>query len=327
MRFPLRRSRRFLVLAAVALVPVLRLTAQAPATSPTGPATRAVLVTGASSGLGRTIAERLAREGFYVYAGARQPEDIAALSAIPNMRGVRLDVTSPAEISAAVQLIARDGRGLYGVVNNAGIATGGPLIATDDEELRRVLDVNVIGPLRITRAMAPLLIASKGRVVTISSISGILSGPMLGVYSISKHAVEAFGDALGAEMAGLGVTSSLIEPGNYRSEIGRNTMASAVAAAERAKGTPFEAAMQNFVRAMSNYDTYPAPDSVASAALHAFTAPTPRVRYMVVPAANQAAVTIRKAIEELVQLNYGQPFSYDRDALVKMLDEALARMK
>lgn len=291
------------------------------------PTPRAVLVTGASSGIGRTIAERLAREGFYVYAGARQPEDIAALSAIPNMRGVRLDVTSPAEIAAAIQLIQRDGRGLFGVVNNAGIATGGPLIATEDEELRRVLDVNVIGPLRITRAAAPLLIASKGRVVTISSISGILSGPMLGVYSISKHAVEAFGDALGAEMAGLGVTSSLIEPGNYRSEIGRNTMASAVAAAERAKGTPFEAAMQNFVRAMSNYDNYPAPDSVAAAAVHAFTAPQPRVRYMVVPAANQAAVTIRKAIEELVQLNHGHPFSYDRDALVKMLDEALARMK
>jgi NAD(P)-dependent dehydrogenase (short-subunit alcohol dehydrogenase family) len=288
--------------------------------------TRAVLVTGASSGIGRTIAERLAREGFFVYGGARQPEDIAALSAIPNIKGVRLDVTAPAEIAAVVAQIQRDGRGLYGLVNNAGIATGGPLIATEDEELRRVLDVNVMGPVRVTRAMAPLLIASKGRVVTISSISGILSGAMLGVYSMSKHAVEAFGDALGAEMAGLGVTSSLIEPGNYKSEIGKNTMASAVAAAERAKGTPFEQPMQNFVKAMGNYESYPAPDSVAGAALHAFTAPQPRARYMVVPAANQALVTIRKAIEELVQLNVGHPYSYDRDALVKMLDEALARV-
>lgn len=288
---------------------------------------RAVLVTGASSGIGRTIAERLAREGFFVYAGARQPDDIAELSKIPNMRGVRLDVTSNAEIAAVVQQIQRDGRGLYGVVNNAGVATGGPLIATDDEELRRVLDVNVMGPLRVTRAMAPLLLASKGRVVTISSISGILSGAMLGVYSMSKHAVEAFSDALGAELAPLGVTSSLIEPGNYRSEIGRNTMSAAVAAAERAKGTPFDAAMQNFVRAMGNYESYPAPDSVASAALHAFTAPTPRARYMVVPAANQAQATIRKAMEELVQLNEGHQFSYDRDALIRMLDELLARRK
>lgn len=290
-------------------------------------APRAVLVTGASSGIGRTIAERLAREGFYVYAGARSAEDIAALSAIPNMKGVRLDVTSTADISAFVQQVQRDGRGLYGVVNNAGVATGGPLIATDDDELRRVLDVNVMGPLRVTRGVAPLLIASKGRVVTISSISGVLSGPMLGVYSMSKHAVEAFGDALGAEMAPLGVTSSLIEPGNYRSDIGRNTMSAAQAAAERARGTPFETAMQNFVRAMGNYDNYPPPDSVAAATLHAFTAPQPRARYMVVPAANQAAVTIRKAMEELVQLNAGHQFSYDREALIRLLDETLARVK
>ncbi|GAB1343125.1 SDR family NAD(P)-dependent oxidoreductase [Gemmatimonas sp.] len=312
------------------LLLVLGLAQAAPARSAAAQATpsatqRAVLVTGASSGIGRTIAERLAKDGFYVYAGARQSDDIAALSAIPNMRGVRLDVTSNADLAAVVQQIQRDGRGLYGLVNNAGIATGGPLIATEDDELRRVLDVNVMGPVRVTRAMAPMLIAAKGRVVTISSISGILSGAMLGVYSISKHAVEAFGDALGAELAGLGVTSSLIEPGNYRSEIGRNTMNSAVAAAERAKGTPFEAAMQNFVRAMGNYDSYPAPDSVAAAAAHAFTAPQPRVRYMVVPAANQAAVTIRKAMEELVQLNHGHQFSYDRTALIAMLDDALAR--
>ncbi|AMW06439.1 SDR family NAD(P)-dependent oxidoreductase [Gemmatimonas phototrophica] len=299
--------------------------AQTPAPQSPG-AQRAVLVTGASSGIGRTIAERLAREGFFVYAGARQPSDISALSAIPNMRGVRLDVTSNEEIAAVVQQIQRDGRGLFGLVNNAGVATGGALVTTEDDELRRVLDVNVMGPVRVTRAMSPLLIASKGRVVTISSISGVLSGPMLGVYSMSKHAVEAFGDALGAEMAGLGVSSSLIEPGNYRSEIGRNTMSAAVAAADRAKGTSFEAAMQNFVRAMGNYDNYPAPDSVAAAALHAFTAPQPRVRYMVVPAANQAAVTIRKAIEELVQLNHGHQFSYDRAALIGMLDEALARL-
>jgi len=324
MRFSIRLSTRLALLvalvASVALVRTSSLRAQA---APQ----RAVLVTGASSGIGRAIAERLAKEGFFVYAGARQPDDIAELSKIPNMRGVRLDVTSNAEIAAVVQQIQRDGRGLYGLVNNAGVATGGPLVLTEDDELRRVLDVNVMGPVRVTRAVSPLLIAAKGRVVTTSSISGILSGAMLGVYSMSKHAVEAFSDALGAEMAPFGVTSSLIEPGNYRSEIGRNTMSAAVAAAEKAKGTPFEAAMQNFVKAMGNYDSYPAPDSVAAAALHAFASPTPRARYMVVPAASQGLVTIRKAMEELVQLNYGHQFSYDRDALVKMLDEALARLK
>ena len=288
---------------------------------------RAVLVTGASSGIGRRIAELLATEGFFVYAGATKAEDIAELSKVANMKGIRLDVTSPTEIASAVSAITADGRSLYGVVNNAGIAVGGPLILTPEDELRSVLDVNVMGPYRVTKAFAPMLMAQKGRVVTVSSISGILSGPQLGVYSMSKHAIEAFSDALGAEMAPLGVTSSLIEPGNYKSDIGLNTMAQAQAAADRAKGTPFEASMQGFVRAMGNYYNYPEPYDVARAALHAFTSPKPQARYMVVPAAGQALVTIRKAMEEMVQLNHGHQFSIPRDSLVKMLDETIARVK
>lgn len=290
-------------------------------------AQRAVLVTGASSGIGRTITERLAREGFFVYAGARKAEDLAALSAIPNVQGVRLDVTVPGDIAGAVETVRTGGRGLYGVVNNAGIAIVAPLIEVPERELQSLFDVNVFGPYRITKAFAPMVIESRGRIVTISSISGILSGPYFGPYSMSKHAVEAFGDALGAEMQRFGVGVSLIEPGNYRSEIGRNTMAQVEAAYERAKGTPFEAQMQAMVRAMGNYDSYPEPDAVATAALHALQSAAPQPRYMVVPAARQAEVTIRKQIEELVQLNQKHPFSYDRDALVKMLDEALARLK
>lgn len=317
------RSRRVLTLVATLtlLFPAaLRGTLAAQSAPP-----RAVLVTGASSGLGRAIAERLAKEGFFVYAGARQAADIAELSTIPNMRGVRIDVTSTAEVDSALALITREGRGLYGLVNNAGIVTGGALITTSDEDLRRMLDVNVMGSVRVTRAAAPLLIAAKGRVVTISSLSGIVSQPMLGVYSMTKHATEAFGDVLGAEMAQFGVTSSLIEPGNYRSEIGANAMPALEAAAKRAAGTPFERPMQNFIRAMGAFATYPPPDSVAAAALHAFTAPAPRPRYLVVPEAGQQLLTIRRAIDELVQLNAGSTYRYDREQLLKLLDEALAR--
>jgi NAD(P)-dependent dehydrogenase (short-subunit alcohol dehydrogenase family) len=144
---------------------------------------------------------------------------------------------------------------------------------------------------------------------------------------MSKHAVEAYSDALGAEMAPLGVSSSLIEPGNYRSEIGRNTMAQVQEATARAKGTPFEASMQRMVTAMGNYDNYPEPDDVAKAAVHALFDPSPRVRYMVVPQARQAEVTIRKAIEELVQLNHGHAFTYDRETLIRKLDSAIVRVK
>ena len=288
---------------------------------------QAVLVTGASSGIGRKITETLAAKGYFVYAGARKPEDITALNAIKNVQAVKLDVTVPADIAAAVESVKRGGRGLHGVVNNAGVAVVAPLIDVEEKELSSLFDVNVFGPYRITKAFAPMLIESKGRVVTISSISGILSGAFFGPYSMSKHAIEAYGDALSVEMARFGVRSSLIEPGNYRSEIGRSTTAQAEAALKRLTGTPYEQQARNMVAAMGNYDSYPEPDDVAAAALHALFDPNPKMRYMVVPAARQAEVTIRKAIEELVQLNQGHKFSYDREALIRMLDEALARVK
>lgn len=288
---------------------------------------RAVLVTGASSGIGRKITETLAAQGWFVYAGARKPEDITSLNAIRNVQAVKLDVTVAGDIAAAVETVRAGGRGLYGVVNNAGIAVLAPLINVEEQELQSIFDVNVFGPYRITKAFAPLLIESKGRIVTISSISGILSGPFFGPYSMTKHAIEAFGDALAAEMARFDVKSSLIEPGNYKSEIGRNTMAQAEAALERMMGTPFEQQARNMVAAMGNYDNYPEPDDVAAAALHALSDPAPRMRYMVVATPRQAEVTIRKAMEELVQLNQAHPFSYDREALIRMLDETLARTR
>jgi NAD(P)-dependent dehydrogenase (short-subunit alcohol dehydrogenase family) len=304
------------------LLGVAPLAAQQPTT-----AQRAVLVTGASSGIGRKITELLASQGHFVYAGARKAEDIAELSKIKNVQGVKLDVNIDSDIAAAVETVRKGGRGLHGVVNNAGIAIVAPLIHVDEKELRSLFDVNVFGPYRITKAFAPLIIDAKGRVVNISSISGILSGAFLGPYSMSKHAIEAYGDALAAEMTPLGVRVSLIEPGNYRSEIGRNTKAQVEAAAVRAKGTAYEARMQRMVAAMDNYDNYPEPDDVAQAALHALFDPAPKMRYMVVPAAGQAEVTINKAIEELVQLNQAHKFSYDRETLVRKLDSALVRIR
>ena len=126
---------------------------------------------------------------------------------------------------------------------------------------------------------------------------------------MSKHAVEAFGDALDAEMSPLGVRSSLIEPGNFRSDIGRTTKSQVQGAANRAVGSPFEAQMKRLVTVMDNYETYPEPDAVAEAASHALFSDAPKRRYMVVSNAREANVTIDKAIEELVQLNQTHRFS------------------
>ena len=161
---------------------------------------KAVLVTGASTGIGRKITEKLAAEGYFVYAGARKDEDIEALNLIENVRAVRLDVTIQEDIDAAVNTVEAGGLGLYGLVNNAGVNVLAPLIEIDEAELDFLFDVNIYGPYRITKAFAPLIIESQGRISNISSISGTLSGPLYGIYSMSKHALEAYTDSLTIEM-------------------------------------------------------------------------------------------------------------------------------
>jgi NAD(P)-dependent dehydrogenase (short-subunit alcohol dehydrogenase family) len=274
---------------------------------PQGDAQKAVLVTGASTGIGRKITERLAADGYFVYAGARKDKDLEDLNAIKNVQAIRLDVTKADEIAAAVDTVTKAGRGLYGLVNNAGVAITGSFMDTKEEDFDYVMDVNTYGPYRVTKAFAPLIIAEKGRITSISSISGILSGRDLGVYSMSKHAIEAFADSLALQMEPLGVRVSVIEPGNYNSEIG----------ATAAKRT-------GVVSRVTDRSQYKPPDEVAAAVTLALFEPSPKRRYMVVPDQHEAEITIKKAIQELVQLNEGHAYTYDRESLIKMLDEALA---
>lgn len=286
----------------------------------------AVLVTGASSGIGRNITERLASEGYLVFAGARKDADLAELDAIDNVRAVRLDVTSQEDIDAAVETVKQEGKGLYGLVNNAGVAVVGPLSQTPDSNLHFVFNVNVAGVVRVTRAFAPMIIESKGRIMTTGSISGILSSPTLGVYSMSKHAVEAYTDSLAAEMAEHGVSVSVIEPGNYKSQIRRTTVQRTQKQMESAGVELTEEERARFEGTAEREMSLKEPDEVSDAFMHALFSDEPKRRYMVVPNEQEAELTIRKAIEELVQLNEWQAYSYDRDELVKMLEEALSKL-
>ena len=161
---------------------------------------KAILITGATTGIGRNLAETLAAKGHFVYAGARKQADMDELNAIDNIMAVRLDVTKQDEIDAAVALITREGRGLYGLVNNAGVAVVAPMIEVTEGDMQFQMDVNLFGPYRVTKAFAPMIIESKGRITTTGSISGILSSGFLGPYSMSKHAIEAFTDSLATEM-------------------------------------------------------------------------------------------------------------------------------
>jgi NAD(P)-dependent dehydrogenase (short-subunit alcohol dehydrogenase family) len=181
-----------------------------------------VLVTGASSGIGRATALLLSEAGMVVYAGVRKTSDAESLesSASGDLRPLILDVTSPAEVEAAVARIHEDG-GLSGLVNNAGLYMGGPLELMTDEEIESTYAVNVTGLLRITRACLPLLRDSGGRIVNISSISGLVALPGVSVYAGSKHAVEAITDSLRVELGVLGLRVIAVEPGSIETEIWR----------------------------------------------------------------------------------------------------------
>jgi len=285
---------------------------------------KAVLVTGASTGIGREIAETLARDGYFVYAGARKQKDLDALNAINNIQAVRLDVTVQEEIDAAVETVKEGGKGLHGLVNNAGIYVGGPLIEVDVDEIQWLMDVNVYGVVRVTQAFAPMIIESKGRITTIGSISGILSGQFSGPYSMSKHAIEAYTDSLATEMAKFDVHVSVIEPGNYDSAIADTALARMSDDEYFDEDSYYAEEMKEWFSRPWDRSKYKGPEEVAEAAVDAMFGESPVRRYMVVPSEEEAAWTIDKAIEELVQLNEWQAYSYSREQLIEKLDAAMA---
>lgn len=291
-------------------------------------AQRAVLVTGASSGSGRIIAETLAAKGYYVYAGARKKKDLDALNQIDNIEAVRLDVTVQSEIDAAVETVRNGGKGLYGLVNNAGVAVMGPLVEIPDSDVEFVFDVNVYGPYRVTKAFAPLIIESQGRITTIGSISGIVSRVFYGPYSMSKHAMEAYTDSLGAEMEKFGVKVSIIEPGGFNSKIGRTTYERMMADGFNIDDSLYKDEWEEswLLDDGGNFDMQNnVPEEIAAAVIDILESESPKVRYMIVGTRESAEQTVHKAMEEMVQLNEKQAHTLSRDELVAMLDELLAK--
>jgi NAD(P)-dependent dehydrogenase (short-subunit alcohol dehydrogenase family) len=286
---------------------------------------KAVLVTGASSGIGLKITEKLSSSGFHVYAGARKPADLQRLDAMDNVSSVKLDVTVQEDIDAAVRFVEARGRGLYGVINNAGVSAFSPLLTGPESDMDFVFDVNVYGPYRINRAFMPMLDESDGRTSTIGSISGFTGRS--GIYSMSKFAVEAYTDSLAREIEGNGVHVSVVEPGGFKSKIGANRAARALAAADKGDIELTDKERARYQRAIEQESTRKEPDEVAEAVYDLLTVDQPKRRYMVTPNEDQAQTTIKAAMRRVVQLNHDQPYQYDREGLIAVLDELLAEIE
>lgn len=286
---------------------------------------KSILITGASTGIGRNLAEALAEKGYHVYAGARKEGDLAELEAIENITAVKLDVTSQEQVDAAVEMIREKGTGLYGLVNNAGVGGGGPVLETSIEDQRFVYDINVEGVYRTTKAFAPMVIESKGRISTTGSIAGVLASTAgYTAYSGSKHWIEAYTDALAAEMEPHGVMVSVIEPGSYQSNIRRTSAARRLDEVKAAGGEVTDEMKQDYKETAERELSLKEPDEVTDAFMHALFDDEPLRRYMVVPNEEQQELTIKTKVTELVQLNEWGPYSYSRDQLVDMIDEALS---
>jgi NAD(P)-dependent dehydrogenase (short-subunit alcohol dehydrogenase family) len=248
-----------------------------------------VLVTGTSSGIGEATVRRLDRDGHTVFAGVRKEEDGHRLQegASSRLTPVIIDVTDEAAIAAAVKTIADQvgGAGLDGLVNNAGIARGGPLEYLPLEEWRTQLDVNVIGQVAVTQAFIPLLRQAKGRIVFIGSLGGRMGTPLLGPYNASKFAIAGISESLRRELRPFGMKVVLVEPGGVKTAIWEKGQAYAEELRERLPAEAmdrYRTQLEGVEKALEFQTRHAIPaDKVADVIVKALESPRPRARYLV----------------------------------------------
>lgn len=178
-----------------------------------------VLITGASTGIGRVATEFLSQKGFSIYACARNESDLQDLGKISNVIPIKLDVTKDDQIKQAFQEVSDRKTGLFGLVNNAGIVHAGPTMDLDVKELQHQFDVNFFGIHRVTKQFFPLIKESKGKVIMMGSGAGIIANPFFAPYSSSKFALEGYTDSLRRELMLFGIQVVIIEPGMVKTPI------------------------------------------------------------------------------------------------------------
>ena len=297
-----------------------------------------ILVTGASSGIGNHLVHYLAQRGHGVYATVRNKNDYTALENIENITPLLMDVRNSQQISDAIEIIQQNGHGLYGVVNNAGIGELGFLSTWTDEEMFNIFDVNVFGPHRVTNACMDLLLTSQGRIVTIGSQGGIITSKMYGPYTMTKHAMEAYTDALSEELKPFGVHVSIVQPGGIITNVGVNSFEKFVSHLERAR-PPFDIEAKQILASFntpredrsnepeSATNRKPSSPEIVSAAVYdALFSQNPKLRYLVGThwEGNRVIDTL---IKKLLEENDNPQHNYSRDELVAIMDKLISERR
>lgn len=243
-----------------------------------------VLVTGAGRGIGRATVLRLAASGWDVIAGVRKEPDGAALmaQAPDRITFVLLDITSAEDVAALDQRLPET---LEAVVNNAGVAIGGPVELLPIDEWRRQFEINLFGHVAVTQAVLPRLRSARGRIVFVSSVSGRVATPMTGAYNASKFALEGMADALRLELRPWGIRVSLVEPAQTDTDVWRQAdteLDDSVAAMTPEQRELYGAHIAGMRRVVTmSQRMASAPDGVAAAIESALTSRRPRARYVV----------------------------------------------
>lgn len=251
---------------------------------------RAVVVTGASTGIGAAAVNALASRGFVVYAGVRKGADAErARASHANVRPILLDVTEQRAIATAAESVRAAGVPLVGLVNNAGVAFGGPLETLPLDELRAQFDVNVFGAIAVTQAFLPLLHEQPSRIVFVGSIGGRIAMPYLAPYCASKSALRAIADALRLELAPAHISVTLLEPGSVATPIWSKGLAMRDALLARLPASApayYRTAIDAVMQALSGEERSGMPvERVADAVVRALTSRKPKAHEIIgVPA-------------------------------------------
>ena len=239
------------------------------------------MVTGVSSGIGRAAMRELVAAGYRVFGTVRRARDTAPVQEAGGVP-VIMDVTYRSSITRAQQTVARglDDGPLVGLVNNSGIPGVGPVELLDIDEVRRVFEVNVVGAISVIQVFLPMLRASQGRIINISSVSALLALPFAGPYAASKSALEAFSDSLRRELANTGVKVVVIQPGSVRTPIWSKMAAMDLGLI---KGTIYERAIEKVKAiALRGGEHGLQPDVIGRAVVEALKNPDPPTRIVLV---------------------------------------------
>ncbi|WP_044249644.1 SDR family NAD(P)-dependent oxidoreductase [Chondromyces apiculatus] len=259
-----------------------------------------VLVTGASSGIGLSAAVACAAAGHQVVATLRNLDRRSALEAAAKAQGVQvdveqLDVTATDVPERIRELVLKYGP-FTGLVNNAGVAVGGAFEEQSEEDVRLQFETNVFGLMAVTRAVLPSMRAARrGRIINVSSVSGLVGLPGVSVYAATKHAVEGFSEALRWELAGFGVEVCLLEPGTFKTPIyGENQRRASQPLPDRAYQA-LTAAVERII--LGEAAKAPPPDVVAKAVVKLLGADAPPFRTLIGRDA-RALVTLRRVVPD-----------------------------